>query len=728
MTTKQAKKLYRQANKGPKLSKAEQRRIELMEQDRIRKEFEKERNQARARTARERKKAKEDKEKEEKKKKGLPLFAVHPSQDTISRFVSRVDSAKQSGLSAANPLLEAVRQDAGTATEIESGADTGEEDEGDCDNYDVSDKENQRPANNSEEGREAKRPRLSQSGPKKSERTQYIVHQRPAGAVTKTSREIESEPNSRASSVDVADPVNKNRPEDRPIADTVLTSSRKEIKSGSTDGVMKCNAPVELVSLRAPPPPAVSTVSKTSPQVRVLPPGLQKHRDTGSSVRKDPQKCQIQPQSHAGPNHCGVPSKNPDVSIGHQRRLINSPAGQMPPPPPKFKTPTNPSNHFSGRSKFLPKHFPTPQQRPPAREQDSAKQSGVHSTNVLPSSTQLFLLNHLDDFFPTPSQEASELFGDDGLKDDANVPTRASISLETPSIPCSEVNRGHKAARPSKTPSETMSKSQLPPPATEGPFDFPFLSTQDFVFSSQDIRDIETPSKTRRSPTAQDQQQLAAGCSVTAGSDQKHTPMHHSRDIYGYHRLPGSSPRKRLPMQGRHKSEGSLTGPVNCHLRSSLPKSSTGQVRVNAQPGGKPAARAQTPGVTPVTSPPKKRMFGSNGPGAEVLVAMERSYQQSRREERAREEERRAQMRAMQINVGKVEQLPRNLVDPGKDGLLKAKLDLNVEKGSGEVTNNVGQTHFQDTNGKIELAASQETDYGDLDIAAEDLACLEDTI
>lgn len=40
MTTKQAKKLYRQKGKGPKLSKAEQRRIDLMEQDRIRKEFE----------------------------------------------------------------------------------------------------------------------------------------------------------------------------------------------------------------------------------------------------------------------------------------------------------------------------------------------------------------------------------------------------------------------------------------------------------------------------------------------------------------------------------------------------------------------------------------------------------------------------------------------------------------------------------------------------------------
>ncbi|KXJ88929.1 hypothetical protein Micbo1qcDRAFT_207064 [Microdochium bolleyi] len=87
MTTKQAKKAYQQANRGPKLTKAEIRRQELFEQDRIRKEAEKERNQARARVARDRKKEKEDNERAAKKKKGLPLVNVRPSQDTIARFV-----------------------------------------------------------------------------------------------------------------------------------------------------------------------------------------------------------------------------------------------------------------------------------------------------------------------------------------------------------------------------------------------------------------------------------------------------------------------------------------------------------------------------------------------------------------------------------------------------------------------------------------------------------------
>lgn len=89
MTTKQAKKAYKAKNKGPKLSKAEQRRQELLEQDRIRREFEKERNHARAKAARDKRKEKEEKEKSEKKRKGLPIVEVHPSQDTLARFVRK---------------------------------------------------------------------------------------------------------------------------------------------------------------------------------------------------------------------------------------------------------------------------------------------------------------------------------------------------------------------------------------------------------------------------------------------------------------------------------------------------------------------------------------------------------------------------------------------------------------------------------------------------------------
>ncbi|UKZ64157.1 uncharacterized protein TrAtP1_005376 [Trichoderma atroviride] len=86
MTSKQVRKAYQAANRVPRLSKAERIKQERAEQERIRKEFEKEKAAARAKFLREKKKAKEHAEKEEKKKKGLPLVTVRPSQDTIAKF------------------------------------------------------------------------------------------------------------------------------------------------------------------------------------------------------------------------------------------------------------------------------------------------------------------------------------------------------------------------------------------------------------------------------------------------------------------------------------------------------------------------------------------------------------------------------------------------------------------------------------------------------------------
>lgn len=102
MTSKQVKKAHKAANKQPKLSRAEQRRLELEEQERIRKEIENDRQAARARAARERKKEKESKAKEARRKSGRPLIDVRPSQDTIARFVRM----KKEGVAA----LEVVKE------------------------------------------------------------------------------------------------------------------------------------------------------------------------------------------------------------------------------------------------------------------------------------------------------------------------------------------------------------------------------------------------------------------------------------------------------------------------------------------------------------------------------------------------------------------------------------------------------------------------------------------
>ncbi|KAK0703976.1 hypothetical protein B0T26DRAFT_658398, partial [Lasiosphaeria miniovina] len=87
MTSKQAQKLHKLATRQPRLSKAEQRRFERDEQERIRNEFDKEKQASKARVARDKKKAKEQQAVEHKRKNGLPLVDVRPSQDTIARFV-----------------------------------------------------------------------------------------------------------------------------------------------------------------------------------------------------------------------------------------------------------------------------------------------------------------------------------------------------------------------------------------------------------------------------------------------------------------------------------------------------------------------------------------------------------------------------------------------------------------------------------------------------------------
>ncbi|KPM36394.1 hypothetical protein AK830_g10161 [Neonectria ditissima] len=95
MTSKQVQKAYKAANKGPRLTRAERIREEKAEQERIRKEFEKEKASTKARAAREKKKGKELAEREQKRKKGLPLVNVRPSQDTIARFVRGNGTAKK---------------------------------------------------------------------------------------------------------------------------------------------------------------------------------------------------------------------------------------------------------------------------------------------------------------------------------------------------------------------------------------------------------------------------------------------------------------------------------------------------------------------------------------------------------------------------------------------------------------------------------------------------------
>lgn len=89
MTSKQVKKSYKERNAGPKMTKAEQRKMEQQDKENIRKELEREKRLERERIKREKKKEKEEEEKRERKRNKVPEKSrwVRPSQGRITGFV-----------------------------------------------------------------------------------------------------------------------------------------------------------------------------------------------------------------------------------------------------------------------------------------------------------------------------------------------------------------------------------------------------------------------------------------------------------------------------------------------------------------------------------------------------------------------------------------------------------------------------------------------------------------
>lgn len=746
MTTKQAKKLHRQANKGPKLSKAEQRRIELMEQDRIRKEFEKERQQARARTARERKKAKEEKERSERRKKGLPMVDVHPSQDVISRFIKRDVGQKRDSIRAATRLNILREEDTDTATEAESGADAGDEEEEE--EEETSDKENQEPAREFGDERNAKRPRLGQPEDKMSEGFAPVPRPHPAGAVAKIAQDLGTDSCSRASSVDVDDPINETLLENQLIADVLLASSRKNANSSPVEqsppaDSTPSHARISLAGSTAskdPPPPRASSPKSQGPQ-RAKPPvtAVPFPSDTGT---EDKGMHRFEDGSFKKP-------LTPCAAVAKQGPAIKSPAVRAQTAPPKFKQPAVQQSRARERPRFLPKHFRTPQQQQHALAYEASGQS--HAQFPETTSTQQYLLHHLDDIFPSPSQEAAELSG-----------VQIRLVGQDPRPTMIKTNLSEKVIQQSVNPSRArLESTPLALSSTvDAPLDFP-ISTQELFMSSQDIRDIETPSKVRRSPLVEMTPQMVDGKTQSPDALQSH-----SCGATGFLSTTASNPQKPkaaiLSQASTSRNESHLrkSGGVGCYqvtagpesvlgahpsgdkmsnssLRktsheaeetqkgSCTPKSSHQQCSSVQHPRATPrSSNASLSKTAPRMSPPKKRMFGSSGPGAEVLVAMERSYQESRRKERVREEALRSEKarqhtaeQAVEVaaeQVAEQAQMDLQLMGLAEDDFLDDDLSPTTKSGGDVVTR-----ARDDSGGCGVQAASQETDYGGSELDAE---------
>ncbi|KAI0148382.1 hypothetical protein GGR57DRAFT_475291 [Xylariaceae sp. FL1272] len=520
MTTKQVKKAYQKANKGPKLSKAEQRRQELFEQDRIRKEFEKERNQARARAARDKKKDKEERERAEKKKKGLPLVNVRPSQDTIAWFVrgkpkhqAQDERDTPSGSKGDQRELEGEDGDEDDAQSEQSEHSLGPEAHWSEPPYkkprlDIMDKENIPLADI---------PRDSPASSPVRDDEGLVGFSKPSSGTPLPSNEmpmVQVKPAEDKLPATVANGVDPVTPD---LDSVTAVDDDPEEPKAFTDQQKALNKSESFSSVDFDEQGVLEEVVRAESV----------HKRLQSEGRRKPEDRQ-----HASPPAVPPPRKPPEDFLSparlenkHLSRNSDSPASSMMPPPipssrsfrhpktpmgppaPKFRPskPTSTGQHT--RPQFVKSPFPITKPAPAFLPRHAAISDQL-GQDKLPSSTQLFMMNNLDDFLPSPSQEMREIFEEPKLpnptKRDNSFPTQRNRSALNSSVTSEQGGRYVKSNRlPERSnPTQNIRNEMkhpkatgitaMPPPRSNHSFDFDtsFLSTQDVFLSSQDMKDI----------------------------------------------------------------------------------------------------------------------------------------------------------------------------------------------------------------------------------------------
>lgn len=629
--------------------------------------------------------------------------------------------------------------------------------------------------------RKPKRPRPSQPHGSAPEGPGLPALPQALGAAAKIAQELEAASYSRASSVDTDDPRNEALLENQIIADMVLASSR----SGATRSSPQESPAADSNPSRPLPSVAVSAPSKQPRQPCPIPREPSQPQPAKSPVRK------AMPSPNVAAARQNIPNlgagrfkkaSSPYIPLARQTHAITASAARVQSAPPKFKKSAPPQNCPSVGSKFLPKRLQTPLR--PSPNYDLPREAAA---DVLPPSTQAFLFDHADDFFPSPSQQAKELADSFTQAEDFSLSTYLSRPTEKrssarPDMPLTGRAFGgsHAYANvkpPPPRPSVSIERDLL---------DFPYLSTQAFEISSQDIREIDTPSRVRGAPQALHPPETQRKQALTEPSKQhQHEPatdvplVRMNRDdpncttktrvsnrhcfgtgaeatlgSPGFRRpieLLGDQERKRPSetdrsshtSQTRSSVRARRTGHDDAPTQASRsPQSShrrhPSATRATPHPDPKKSvAQVTRENTTARTSPPKRRMFGSSGPGGEMLVAMERSLQQDRREKRAREEELRAQERQMQADSHINEELDIDLIEIADEYLLDFDLGVSVQHAEGESTEHKEETgagasrqaqpnperaeNRHDPRGDRHQVASQETDYGGIEDEVLDL-------
>jgi hypothetical protein len=436
MTSKAAKKAYREASKLPKISNAERRRLEAEEIARQKKEWEKEKAAAKAKAAREKKLKKEAEEKEKRKKLGLPEpnRFVRPSQPTIKTFV-------KSGLGK-------KRSRAGEADGEDP--DSGNED----DSTHIAHEENERPAKRTALSRADEDddfgdfPSLSQVDLPSLFAEPDSCQKKRESLETSSTVPLELSP-IRPRGNDLTPEYHRSSSPKRfqPEQDARTVENRvlAEAKLTETD--------VPFVLYTGPaacPPKTISSVRRNMQLPSTTPPY--------TAARPLDMKNTILPEH---PNKtCGELEKTasmppPPIPIADNRLWSRNPLGEI---SRNVASPSRPSIN-------------------PLKTTSRVTTQIREDSSILPPSTQAFLESHLDDFFPSPSQQVREL-----LEDIDDMPSNTQVAREIEQ----EATMSRSSLMPAPLP-----KSQ---PQVEDDL-LSLLSSQDLNISSQDLKDINTPSK-----------------------------------------------------------------------------------------------------------------------------------------------------------------------------------------------------------------------------------------
>ncbi|KAH6839534.1 hypothetical protein B0I37DRAFT_236118 [Chaetomium sp. MPI-CAGE-AT-0009] len=575
MTSKQAQKLYREATRGPRLSRAEQRRLEREEQDRIRRELDRDRQATRARTLRDKKRAKDQQLLDEKKRKGLPLIDPSASQDTISRFLRGNGAGRKRDAVGAAVGLPPVREEAGD--DKRSAADDGV-------------------GGNTPPGQEAgttegKRRRLGHGLGEDNDDTEKVAEVKgvkiPSQGVVEGhggkdfvadgqkpglggSASLEKRAGKGIQGEDDEDLVPlKKEPLERPKSEQTKgpakttpgrTTSPEETKPGSgpnkpgnmahTENLKVVNEMVAIKALTKPPvarpsnlgtpdqstsgsdkatmgttpnpPPNKTPINKSvrTPdlQPRTARPPQQQHPPKPASVQPSSARKVLQETTNTPNRIRPIPDSDSAAKFALPYKPSRpTPQRQSQAAAPAFKQPRLRTPGTGGQKpQFLPPHVrnSTTSSRPttptrPAKPPPQNPRDDFYTAP--PTSTQLFIMSHIDELCPSPSQQARELQGDPpaavqpAKPDSRQQPRIPSFKGDRPRQPTRQVARVHTPMAPPPRPTIPADPAQgkpvkvVEPTAAAKPSEalaIPFISTQDLLFSTQDLRDVEEPTTT----------------------------------------------------------------------------------------------------------------------------------------------------------------------------------------------------------------------------------------